>query len=322
VVEGAERKRVVIARRLPAAGRELLEGRLEVDQGTLELNEQELGRRVAGAFALIADPTVPVGAQLLDDAGPSLKIVSNFAVGHDNVDLTACHERGIAVTNTPDVLTNATAELTLALMLACARRLGEAERAVRDGRWRGWDPEWMLGSELADSTIGIVGPGRIGSRVAELLRGFGARLLYASRSPLPELERRLVAERRALEQLVAESDFVTFHVPLRDDTRHLVDRSLLARFKPGSTLINTTRGPVVDTDALIAALREGPLGAAGLDVYEHEPDVPAALLELENVVLLPHLGSATRRTRDAMAALAARNVLAVLDGGEPPARVT
>jgi glyoxylate reductase len=315
------RPRVVIARRLPAAGRELLNGRLEVDEGTLDLDRDELRRRVAGAFALIADPTVPVDVELLDAAGPELRIVSNFAVGPDNVDLDAGRERGIAVTNTPDVLTNATAELALALMLACARRLGEAERALRRGAWSGWDPGWMLGSELADSTIGIVGLGRIGSRVAELLSGFGARMLYASRTPRPELEERLGIEPRSLERLVAEADFVTLHVPLHDDTRHLVDSGLLASFRPGAVLINTTRGPVVDTEALILALRDGPLGGAGLDVYEDEPNVPARLIELESVVLLPHLGSATRETRDAMAVLAARNVLAVLDDREPPARV-
>lgn len=318
----SDRKRVVVARRLPAAGLEVLRERFEVDEGTLDLDLDLLRSRVAGAAALVADPTVPVDVALLDAAGPDLRIVANFAVGYDNVDLAACRERGVSVTNTPDVLTNATAELTLALMLATARRLGEAERLLRAGRWTGWDPGALLGRELAHSTIGIVGLGRIGSRVAELLSGFGARLLYAAQRPRPALEVSLGLERRKLADLVGESDVVTLHVPLVADTRHLVNASLLERFRPGSILINTSRGGVVDTSALARALTAGPLGGAGLDVYEDEPRVPAELIELDNVVLLPHIGSATDRTRNAMAKLAADNVVAVLGGGAPLTSVT
>ncbi len=306
----------MIARRLPAAGLDQLRERFEVDEGTLELDREDLKGRVVGAAALIADSTVQVGADLLDAAGPSLEVVSNFAVGYDHVDLAACRERGIPVTNTPDVLTNATAELAVALILCAARRTGEMERMLRRGDWTGWDPEGQLGRELSGATIGIVGLGRIGTRVAELLSGFGARMLYASPSAKPEPEQRLGIERRALDELVAQADVVSLNVALTDQTRHLVDADLLARFKPGSILINTTRGAVVDTAALIEALRKGPLGAAGLDVYENEPNVPAALIELENVVVLPHVGSATRGARDAMASLAAENVIAVLGGGE------
>jgi glyoxylate reductase len=293
-----DRPLVVVARRIPAAGLDLLVERFEVRHGTDDL---------AGAAAIVADPTVPVTGELLDAAGPSLRIVANFAVGYDNIDLAACRERGVVVTNTPDVLTNATAELALTLMLAAARRLGEAERIVRGGRWRGWDPEWMLGRELAGSSVGIVGFGRIGSRVKELLCGFDCRVVHTSR---PE-------GHPTLEELVAESDFVTLHVPLSAETHHLVNAELLARFKPGSILVNTARGGLVDTAALVRALREGPLAAVGLDVYEEEPNVPSELLELENVVLAPHIGSATRTARDGMARLVAENVIAVLGGGEP-----
>jgi glyoxylate reductase len=292
-----ERPLVVVVRTIPAAGLDLLLERFEVRHGKREL---------AGAAGIVADPTVRVDAGLLDAAGPSLRVVANFAVGYDNIDLEACRDRGLVVTNTPDVLTNATAELAVTLMLATARRLGEAERIVRSGGWRGWDPEWMLGRELAGSTVGIVGLGRIGSRVRELLSGFGCRVVHTSRH-----EGDL-----SLEDLVAESDFVTLHVPLSDETRHLVDAGLLARFKPGSILVNTARGGLVDTEALAAALRDGPLAGAGLDVYESEPDVPATLVELENVVLAPHIGSATRTARDGMARLAAENVIAVLEGRE------
>jgi glyoxylate reductase len=297
---------VVVARSLPAAGLDLLRERFDVATGLAN---------VAGAAAIVADPTVSVDAELLDAAGPELRVVANFAVGYDNVDLEACRERGVVVTNTPDVLTNATAELAVALMLAAARRLGEAERIVRRREWRGWEPEQLLGRELAGATVGIVGLGRIGSRVADLLEGFSPRVLHSSR------RRRPGAERRELEELVAESDFVTLHLPLTEDTRHLVGARLLARFKPGSIFVNTARGGLVDTRALVQALRRGPLAAAGLDVYEHEPELPRELIELENVVLAPHIGSATRSARDGMARLVAENVIAVLEGREPPTPV-
>jgi glyoxylate reductase len=297
---------VVVARSLPAAGLDLLRERFDVATGLAN---------VAGAAAIVADPTVSVDAELLDAAGPELRVVANFAVGYDNVDLEACRERGVVVTNTPDVLTNATAELAVALMLAAARRLGEAERIVRRREWRGWEPEQLLGRELAGATVGIVGLGRIGSRVADLLEGFSPRLLHSSRRQRPG------AERRELEELVAESDFVTLHLPLTEDTRHLVGARLLARFKPGSIFVNTARGGLVDTQALVQALRRGPLAAAGLDVYEHEPELPRELIELENVVLAPHIGSATRSAREGMARLVAENVIAVLEGRKPPTPV-
>jgi glyoxylate reductase len=285
--------------------------------GELSLDRDELLRRVEGAAAIVADPTVAVDDELLDAAGPSLRVVANFAVGYDNVDLNACHARNVVVTNTPDVLTNATAELAVALMLAAARHLGAGERMVRDGRWSGWDPAALLGRELSGSTVGIVGLGRIGLRVAELLRGFEPRLLYSSRSPRPEEESRLGLERVTLHELVERSEFVTLHAPAMPETHHLVDADLLARFKPGAVLVNTSRGSLVDAKALAAALRDGPLGAAGLDVYEDEPNVDAELLALDNVVLLPHVGSATAAARDGMARLVAENVIAVL-AEKPP----
>jgi glyoxylate reductase len=300
----------------------LLRPKFDVDVGDPTLDRRALLKRVAGAAALVADPTVPVDAELLDAAGPSLRVVANFAVGYDNVDLDTCRERGVVVTNTPNVLTEATAELTVALMLAAARHLGEGERLVRTGGWQGWEPEQLLGLELRTATVGVVGLGRIGARVAELVAGFGSRLLYASRKPRPELESRLGMERRSLDELVGEADVVTLHVPLGPDTRHMIDRRLLGLFKPGALLVNTARGGLVDTDALVEALRSGALGGAALDVYEKEPEVPAELVALENVVLAPHLGSATHTARDGMARLAAENVIAVLEDREPLTPVT
>jgi glyoxylate reductase len=308
------RPRVVIARCLPAAGRERLAERCDVDEGTAVLDRDELMRRVGGADALVADPTVPVDAELLDAAGPGLRVVANFAVGYDNVDLAACRERGVAVTNTPDVLTNATAELTVALMLAAARRLGEGERLVRAGRWAGWEPGQLLGRELSGAAVGIVGLGRIGTRVAELLRGFDVELLYTTRRRHPQAEERLGARHCALEDLLAGSDVVTLHAPLTPETRHLIDRDALALMKPGAVLVNTARGGLVDAAALAEALAHGRPAAAGLDVYEEEPRVPDELLALEQVVLAPHLGSATGAARDGMARLVADNVIAVLEG--------
>jgi glyoxylate reductase len=320
--EQRERPRIVVARQLPDAGLERLRERFQVDSGSPDAGRDALARLLEGATALVADPTVPVDDELLEAAGPKLRVVANFAVGYDNIDLEACRRRGVLVTNTPDVLTNATAELTIALMLAAARRLGEGERLVRRGEWSGWEPGQLLGRELAHSAIGIVGLGRIGTRVAELLQGFAPRLLYTARRRRAQAESRLGIEHRGLVDLVAEADIVSLHVPLTAETHHLIDASALARFKSGSILVNTARGGLVDTEALIAALRAGPLAAAALDVYEWEPEVPAELAELENVVLAPHIGSATARARDAMARLVADNVIAVLEGRQPISPVT
>jgi glyoxylate reductase len=310
----AARPRVVVACALPSAGLDLLRQRFVVDAGGTRPERSWLDEHVPGAVAIVAEPSVPIDTQLLDLAGDSLKVVANFAVGYDNIDLETVRERGLRATNTPDVLTNATAELAVALMLAAARRIAEADALTRSGGWPA--EETMLGRELAGSTVGLVGFGRIARRVGELLRCFGVRLLFSSRS---EPSAPPDAERRELRDLLAASDFVSLHVPLTAETRHLIDASRLAEVKRGAILVNTSRGAVVDTTALIDALRSGRLGAAGLDVYEDEPRVPRALRELPNTVLLPHLGSATGTTRDAMARLCAENVIAVMDGREPPA---
>jgi glyoxylate reductase len=300
--------RVVVLAALPALGLELLRERFVV----------EADGQLAGAAGMVTDPSIPVDADVLDEAGSSLEVVSNFGVGYDNIDLDAARARGVRVTNTPGVLTGATAELAVALMLAAARRIAQADAIVRSGEWAQSRTDGLLGRELAGATVGLVGFGRIARRVAELLRGFEVRLLVSSRSsgaPSPGVER------LELLDLLGASDFVSVHVPLAPETRHLIDANALATMKRGAILVNTSRGAVVDTTALIHALRSGHLGAAGLDVYEDEPNVPAELRELRNTVLLPHVGSATAATRDAMARLCAENVIAVLDGRDPPAPV-
>lgn len=311
---------VVIARKLLPAGMRLLEG-CEVRSGGLDVGRDELLQLVADADALIADPTVPVDGELLDAAGSQLRVVSNFAVGYDNVDLDACRERGVVVTNTPGVLTNATAELALELTLAAARRASEAEATLRAGRWTGWDPGAMLGLELSGATFGIVGLGRIGGRYAELVRPLAGEILYVSRSPKPERERELGARRVELDELLERSDVVSLHAPASPETKHMIGDAQLRRMRSHAVLVNTGRGSLVDSQALARALAEGELGAAGLDVYENEPEVPQELLEAPRCVLLPHIGSATHTARDAMAELAACNALAVLRGEEPPHRV-
>jgi glyoxylate reductase len=309
------RPRVVISRPLPDAGLELLVERFAVEMIDPGASPDWLRDHASGAAAIIADPSIPVDAALLDAAGETLRVVSNFGVGYDNIDLDAVRARGLQATNTPDVLTSSTAELAVALMLAAGRRIAEADAIVRAGRWGQTGSDQLLGRDLAGATVGLIGYGRIGKRVAELLEGFGVRLLFHSDQPEPSPG---AAQPCGLPELLAECDFVSLHVPLTPETRHLIDADALALMKPGAILVNASRGPVVDTIALVDALVSGRLAAAGLDVYEDEPDVPADLRDLPNTVLLPHLGSATVATRNAMARLCAENVIAVIDGRRPP----
>ena len=317
----SDRPLVLIARVLLPAGLEPLRERFEVTEGGHHSTRAELLSLAPGASALVADPSVPVNAELLDACGDGLRVAANFAVGYDNVDLEACRERGVAVTNTPDVLTEATAELALALTLAAARRMSDAERDLRAGNWRGWDPAAYRGLEISGSTVGVVGIGRIGHRYAQLAHGLGANIVYAGPTAKPEAESELGARHLDLDDLLAASDVVSLHAPARPETHHLIGARELELIGPDGVLVNTGRGPLVDSEAAAAALESGTLGAAGLDVYEGEPDVPQTLLDAPRSVLLPHIGSATVRARDGMARAVADNVIAVLEGREPPSRV-
>jgi glyoxylate reductase len=310
-------KTVVVARILLPAGLEPLQQRYDVLTGGLTATREQILALVPGADALVADPTVPVDGELLDAAGPQLQLVANFAVGHDNIDLDACRSRGIPVSNTPDVLTDATAELALALTLAAGRGLPDAERDLRAGLWTGWDPAAYRGLQLSGATVGVIGLGRIGYRYAELCRGFGAELLYNSPSAKPQAETALGAERVELEELLRRSDVISLHAPARPETHHLIDDAALRLVQSHAVLVNTSRGPLVDLEAVAAALREERLGAAGLDVFEGEPQVADTILDAPRTVLTPHIGSATVAGRDGMARTVAENVIAVLEGGEP-----
>ncbi|TYP90755.1 2-hydroxyacid dehydrogenase [Blastococcus xanthinilyticus] len=281
-------------------------------------SRERLLRDVAGAAALITLLTDRVDAELLDAAGPGLRIVANCAVGFDNVDLAAASARGVVVTNTPGVLDEATADLAFALVLATARRLVEADRFVRGGREWIWGPQSFVGLDVSGgATLGIVGLGRIGMAVARRAAAFGMRILATGSRATGEEARRYGVAAADLPRLLAESDVVSLHCPLTPDTHHLIGAAELAAMKPTAILVNTARGPVVDEAALVTALETGVIAAAGLDVYEDEPRLHPGLRALDNTVLLPHIGSAGRATRDAMGLLAVDNVRAVL-AGEPP----
>lgn len=312
-------KRVLITRRLFPEALALLKEQgiaYEMNEGP-PLPKQELVRRIGGVEGLICLLSDRIDREVLE-AGKALRVVANVAVGYDNIDLQAANELGIMVTNTPEVLTEATADLTFGLILAVARRIVEGDRLVREGRFHGWELDLLLGAEVHHKTLGIVGFGRIGQAVARRARGFGMEILYYDPIRRPELERELGARFVQLEELLSRSDFVSLHLPLTPQTRHLIGREELGLMKPTAFLINVARGPVVDEAALVEALKSGKLAGAGLDVFEQEPHVHPELLRMSNVVLTPHIGSAGRETRVRMALMAVENVLAALAGRRPP----
>jgi glyoxylate reductase len=314
--------RVAVTRRIPQPALELLRERHDVWVSPYDrpLSTQELHEAVAGADAAVTLLHDRVDAGFLDAAGTGLRVVANVAVGYDNIDLPACAARAVVATNTPGVLTDATADLAFALLLMATRRLGEGERLIRGGGSWSWNMFFLLGTGLQGKLLGIVGLGQIGAATAHRARAFGMRIAYTGRRrAAPELERELEAEYiEPLDELLARADMVSLHCPLTPDTHHLIDARRLALMQPHAYLVNTTRGPVVDEAALVDALRAGTIAGAGLDVFEREPEVHPGLLELDNAALAPHLGSATLETRTAMAVLAARNVVAVLAGEPPP----
>jgi glyoxylate reductase len=303
---------VLITRRLPAASvaRLALHHDVDLHAGEAPLPVEELHERLCGKDAVVVLLPDRMDKDAIDAAGPSLKVIANVAVGYDNLDVSYARARGVVCTNTPGVLTDATADLTWALILGITRRMGEGERLIRSNGWKGWTFDFMLGSGLQGKVLGIVGAGRIGRAVAERGKAFGMSVAVSSRRD-PQWPG---ATYLPLERLIPEADVLSLHVPMTPETRHLVDKTALTRMKRSAYLINTTRGPVVDEAALAWALREHLIAGAALDVFEREPEVHPDLLGLENVMMVPHLGSATRETRTAMADLAIDNVLAVLSG--------
>lgn len=291
----------------------------------VKVNDQDRPMTRRAILELIADQDglIPMVTDSIDDAlmarAPKLRIIANYGVGYNNIELAAASARKILVTNTPGVLTDATADITFALILAIARRVVEGDRMTREGRFQFWAPMHFLGHEVTGSTLGIVGIGRIGRAVAKRAAGFDMKVLYHSRTRLdPAQEAALGIKYAAFDYLLENSDFVSLHVPLTPETRHLIGSAQLRRMKASAFLINTSRGPVVDESALVEALKAGEIAGAGLDVYENEPALDPGLMDLNSVVLLPHSGSATRETRMKMAALAAENLLTALRGQRPP----
>jgi glyoxylate reductase len=270
-------------------------------------------KEVKECTALISLLTEKINKELIDFM-PRCKIIANYAVGYNNIDVEYAREKNIIVTNTPDVLTDSTADLTMALVLSCARRLNEGLKMIHENKYEGWKPKLLLGTELKDKTFGIIGAGRIGTAVAKRASAFGVKLLYSDKSANKEMENKTFAKKVAVETLLKKSDFVSIHLPLSKDTFHFINKKRLALLKKESILINTSRGAIIDEKALIGVLKEGRIRAVGLDVFENEPKVNKELLKFSNVLVLPHIGSATTEARSAMAELAVKNVINVLKG--------
>lgn len=292
--------------------------RLRSNREDRPLSKQEILRGLRDAEGLISMLSDPIDREIIE-AAPRLRIVANYAVGYNNIDLSAARERGVFVTNTPGVLTETTADLAWALILAAARRLPEGDRLARSGKWTGWAPTQLLGGDVFGKTLGIIGMGRIGQAVARRAVGFEMRVVYHSRHRLPVRdEKRLRLSFLPLPDLLRESDFVSLHLPLTEASRHLIDRNALQMMKSTAILVNTARGPIVDEKALVEALCEKKIAGAGLDVFEEEPAIPRALRERKEVVLLPHLGSASLETRVRMGRIVLENLVAALTGKKPP----
>jgi len=313
--------RIFVTRKLPGESlKPLLESGHEVAISDFDrpLTAEELLEKANGVDALLSLLTDKINGEVVDAIGPQLKIVSNYAVGFDNINVPELSERGIIVTNTPnDAVNEAVAELSWSMVLALARKLVESDEAVKRGAYSGWEPAIFLGHNIAGKTLGIVGMGRIGSMVARMAKGFDVRVLYYKRSRDEEAERETGAEYADMDRLLSESDFVSLHVPLTAETRHMINRESLSKMKKGALLVNTARGPVVDEHDLVDSLRDGHLGGAALDVFDNEPNINPELVNMENVILTPHIASATWEARDEMGRLAVEAILQTLRGEKP-----
>ncbi len=311
--------KVFITRKIPEPGLDLLrkEFDIEVNPSDRVLTKEEIIKGIKGKDGLLCLLTDPIDKEVIS-AEPKLKMIATYAVGYDNIDVAAATTRGIPVSNTPGVLTETTAELTWALLFSVARRIVEADNFTRAGKFNGWAPLLFLGQDVTNKTLGIIGTGRIGTAFALKSKGFHMKILYTNEQKNEQLEQELGAKKVLLSELLKQSDFVSIHVPLTKTTHHLISAKELRMMKKTAILINTARGPIIDEHALIRALKEQWIFGAGLDVYEHEPDIPNELKNLPNVVLQPHTGSGTIETRTNMALMAAENLIAGLKGNIPP----
>lgn len=311
--------KVYVCHKIPEAGLNLLNGKVEYRcwDGDGPVPRNLLLKEISDVDGVITMLTEKVDSEFFDNA-PRVKVVSNYAVGYNNVDVEEATSRGVKITNTPGVLTEATADIAFGLLVAASRRFTEAERYLRSGKWTCWHPTMLLGREIFGKTLGLIGFGRIGKAVARRAAGFGMKVIYHTPSGGPATDQGDGPRWVSFEEILEKSDYLSLHCPLNDRTRGLIGKKELERMKQDAVLVNTSRGPVVDQTSLYESLRDGVIGAAGLDVYDEEPISPEdPLLSLENVVMLPHIGSATREARDAMATMATSNMLDVLEGKEP-----
>jgi len=317
---GCEGRGVYVTRPIPEAGLKLLRASCDVEVKPKDelVPREELLEKVKGRDAILCLLTEPIDEEVIIAAGSDLKVIANYAVGYDNVDVDAATKHGIYVTNTPGVLTETTADMAWALLFSIARRIVEADRFTRAGKYKGWSATMLLGGDVYGKTLGVVGAGRIGAAVAKRSVGFNMKVLYSDMRPNEEMEKKIGAKRVDVETLLKESDFVSIHVPLMPETEHLINKHSLQLMKPTAYLINNSRGPVIDEAALVDALRNKIIAGAGLDVFEKEPELSPGLAELDNVIITPHTSSGSVETRDKMSIMAATNVLAVLDGKTPP----
>lgn len=316
-----KRFKVFVTRKILEEGLNMLRERYDVEVSDYDgvIPREMLLEKVKGVDALLSLLTDKIDAEVMDAAGPNLKIIANYAVGYNNIDVEEATKRGIMVTNTPGVLTETTADFAWTLLMAVARRIVEADKFVREGKFRGWEPMLLLGTDVFGATLGIVGFGRIGQAMARRALGFNMRVLYYDNSKVDEqIEKELKATFVDLPTLLKESDFVTLHVPLTKQTHHLIGEKELKMMKKDAYLINTARGPVVDEKALVKALKEGWIKGAALDVFENEPEIEPELLKLDNVVLAPHIASASYATRSKMSVMVAENIIKALNGEVPP----
>lgn len=310
--------KILVTRIIPQTGLDMLskKGELDIWEGDMAMPREELIESAGDVDAVLCLLSDKFDAEVMD-AAPRLKVIGNYAVGYDNIDVDEATSRGIPVVNTPGVLTDATADLAFALILASARRIAEGDRFVRSGSFRIWGPKLMLGKDLSGAVLGVVGAGKIGEGVMRRAKCFGMEIAYCSRSRRTDLEEELGATRMELDELLKCSDFISLNCPLTPETHHLIGERELSMMKKDAMLINTARGPVVDEEALYRALKDDVIGGAGLDVFEKEPEVYGPLMELDNVTMVPHVGSATVRTRNRMAELAAGGIIDCLEGRRP-----
>lgn len=313
------RKRVYVTRQIPEAAIESLREQFDVTVNPHDrvLTREELLAGVKGMDAVLCLLTDAIDAEVFEAAGPQCRIFADYAVGYNNIDVAEASRRGIIVTNTPDVLNDATADLAWALLFAVSRRIVESDGFARAGKFKGWGPMMFLGRDITGRKLGIIGAGRIGSNFARKAKGFDMDIIYTSTKPNAEMEKELGARFVDKETLLKEADFISVHVPLTPATRHYIGEKELGLMKETAVLINTSRGPVVDEKALARALKNGKIWGAGLDVFENEPDIEPELMELDNVVIVPHIASATIETRTNMGLIAARNIIKVLNGDKP-----